>query len=261
MADDRRQERDQKLHNLIALSREVRGSEEYRVYKELLKIKTGYSICHINFFNLKREIAIYYLNVPNLYSVRTITRTRFQNRVSAAIYNLVTSSQSFLEYNFPKSHFLETNISCFMKELRNHIAHNKPLNLTSHVKHKISQPVQRAESFSIIDFKNELEKSIDSSNKKKSHKEKALKYIEANQLKDKIHLSDLINEYFKSISAKYKECLLNFVRRNETLFRSLLLKSEKISEEMKDINCSSTVVPLEPLKIRYLKYLLFLANK
>ena len=255
------QERDKKLYSLIELSREIRESDEYRIYKDLLKIKTGFSICRLNFLNLKREIANYYFNVPNLFSVRTIERTRFQNRVTTSLYNFVTSSRSFLEYNFPKSHFLDTNISCFMKELRNYIAHSEPLNLTSHVKHILTGPDERAESFSIEDFKNELEISIDNSRKKLSHKEKALNYIEANQIKNKIQLKDLINEYFKSIATIYNERLLIFIKVNENLFNSLLSRSEEILIGMKEINCTSTIVPLNQLKIRYLKYLLYLANK
>jgi len=255
------QERDNKLRSLVELSKEDRESPEYRIYKELLKIKTGFSICRLNFFNLKREIAIYYSNVPDLYSVRTIERTRFQNKVTAAIYNFVTSAQSFKEYNFPKSYFLETDLSCFMKELRNYIAHSEPLNLTSHVKYVISEPDYRAESFSINDFKNELETSIVNSKKKLDHKVKALNYIKTNQVKNNIHLNELINDYFISVEINYNERLLNFIKVNENLFNSLLVRSERISKGMEEVNYYSTVIPLNQIKIRYLKHLIYLSNK
>ncbi len=81
-----------KLNSLLDFSREVRESPEFLVYKDFLKIKTGFLICRINYFNFKEEITHYYIEVPNLWETSIIKRTRFQYRLTAGYLGSICAS-------------------------------------------------------------------------------------------------------------------------------------------------------------------------
>ena len=88
-----------------------------------------------------------------------------------------------------------------------------------------------------------------------------MEYIEAKQIKKRVHIIDIIEEHFENITQIYKETALDYIKKKQEPLDKLLDNSKYILDSMEEIKYSSTIVPLDQLRIRYLKYLLYLVRK
>ncbi len=139
--------------------------------------------------------------------------------------------------------------------------HDEPMHLTSHVKYIHNSPNERSESLDIEGIKEYLKEKISKSNGKSDQREKALEFIEARQIKKRVHIINIIEECFENITQIYKENALDYIKKRQESLDTLLDKSKYILDSMEEIKWNSTIVPLDRLRIRYLKYLLYLVRR
>lgn len=242
-------------------SEKVRSSPEYRIYKDLMAIRNSFKINQINHSLLKEEISKYYAK-GDLHEMSKYERSRLQHKITAHLYNYIASCRTFLEHHFSKNEFLDEEIHCFIKELRNYIIHNEMIILAIGSKYMPKGPYDQTESFDTSSFKDYLNDKIQGAKQEKTkHKRYALKFLEANEDRGFLPLSKIVEEYSTIISSLYRRRILEVAQKEESSLKGLTAEVEKILDELKRIKMSAGFVPLNRVKIRYLNYLFYFARK
>ncbi len=237
----------------VKLVNEIKAESGYQCFKNILKIKTSFSIYNYNYFLFKKNIQLYEAAYDD-----------FQLNI-ADISNLILSSQAYIQHviKLKRTDSLSFTLPdtdplhLFFWSLRDFLTHTQhyPLiSVRSHFRDSEGSPVSLSfQSMSKNEFLEYLNSGV--SRKQKAGTNPFLTIIDfINNFPDRINVTQLINSYNEKLQRLHSEFILSYVNSHLSSLNVLICKSEELQNFESKLKIHP---PLHDVQVRFLKYLLF----
>lgn len=260
-----------KLFERLKMQKKLEVHEGHTLFRLLLKMRSSYVIYFANYFELNSELNIY----KNAGSLRydNAYRWRRQSAITRGIHNLIFSAQSYFEHidknnyedispDFQKLKIKEicklrkNSLFHFIRSLRNFITHHQTYPLLSRGDGITGNDGQKSfliyQSLKTEKFETYLNEMI-AKNPKHHHDKMALSYL--NESSEKINFDKVLLEYHSMVLNFHSLIILSFIKENLEVFKKFVKSLLEMHEEFTPDR------PIDPLQLRYLRYLIMKAEQ
>lgn len=237
-----------KLDKGFKMVNEIRISNAYSTFQDLLNLKMPYFIYRQNYIKLRKSLNEYYSH-PNILELSSIKRFRRQRMLIKDFHNVLASARVLAE--FIDEDYLQDEFHCFMKELRNYIFHISHLPLISKWTSGRNLPV-RYESIQREKFELYLNNQIEEHPKWKGLR-LAINFLV--RIEDSINLNEIFEQYNQKLIILNEVCLINYLKNNSEELAMLISSTEQVQLIFDELGARNSS-PITRPRLRYLKYVL-----
>lgn len=255
--------------NWISQYTKIKEDLRFVAISKINSYRSSYFIYYQNYRSFKRTIEAFY-NSGLFRRKSLVKRWKDQHYIARDIFNLISSGIAYVDHSKVEYEekvnevFMDNDLFHFIRALRNFIIHEESLILTSvRGKKLIESGGVLSYQFESVDkayFSSVLKRNIESKKKKGAkfeYDERALRFWSS--LPKKANLNIVFDDFNEIISNYHCWLVLTHVDSNRIDLEYLYNRIKTFHQDSL-LNGMSTSMPITPVQLRYLKYLLYLSK-